>query len=893
MADSSDVEEIVRVPRHQRALFVSTTVLALVTTGLWIVGAVAGPGWPAAVNWLLAPVVAALGAVLCRQAVRAFRDSPAIRGYWQVSSLGMATFTLAYLLRAVDGFAPADVLVWASIGLHVTGAGFMILPLLRLPSNATTGAARTALWLDVGILMGATGVLIWLFTATWIMNAFTGGNVVIVVALLASGLGGVFFAARIALAGVDGFSRRSLYAIGISGITGGAGVAACMLLPGGLRSEALALLVPISSYIVVLAAHWQIVDAAAARPVAVPRRNYSLLPYAAVAGVDAMLIYAAIRGSVEHLVIDAVAFGLTGLVIVRQVTALHTNNTLLNRIRAQEEHFRLLVQNATDIVMISEPDGALRYASPAMTLVLGRDPASCAGTNLLALTHPEDVPVVEQAHASIAASPGASVRFQARLKHADGSWRWLELVSSNLLHEPSIAGRISNARDVTATHEIEERLRHQAGHDPLTGLANRLLFTRRIDDAVADPDQRRQVCVALIDLDDFKTVNDTLGHAVGDELLVALAGRMRESVRPADLVARLGGDEFAFVFEGAPVAAAEEVLRRVDAAMRVPIQVGEHVISARASFGIAECRPGDDAGEVLRRADVAMYAAKAAGGGRIHGYATELDERANREARLAAELRTALDTGQFRLVYQPIVSLPDGRIVSVEALVRWEHPERGLVSPAEFIPVAEQNGLIIELGAWVLRTACAQAVTWRAVLGDAAPQRVSVNVSARQLAEPGFVELVATVLAWTGLGAHNLVVEVTETAVFGGGQAVRAVKDLHELGVLIALDDFGTGHSSLGLLRTVPVDVLKVDKSFVDTITMAGQHAVIATALIQVSHGLGLSAVAEGVETAEQAAELYRLGYRLAQGYHFGRPVPEPDFLGARMILDSAGSPTP
>ncbi|MFI7547131.1 putative bifunctional diguanylate cyclase/phosphodiesterase [Actinoplanes sp. NPDC049599] len=872
-----------RVPPHQRTVLAAATVLVVLGVVAWAVDAFAGSWWPAPVTWVFAPAAAALGAVLCRRAATAFHASGTVSAYWRTSSLGMMTFAVAYLLRVVDAVSPADGLIWASVAVHVVGAGLMVWPLLRLPSTVATGAARAALWLDIGILMSATGVLIWCFTATWIIGAFTAGHVVIVAALVASGLGGVFFAARIALVGVEGFSRRSLYAIGVAGICGGAGVAACMLLPGGLRAGGLALLVPISSYVTGLAAHWQIVDAAAATPPAVRRRNYSLLPYGAVAAVDVMLVYTAARGTFDHLVIDSMAFLLTGLVIVRQVTALRANTALLHRIGDQKEHFRLLVQNATDIVTITEPDGTLRYASPAMMLVLGRDPDACAGTNLLAMVHPEDVPVVEQAHASIMDTAGASVRFAARLRHADGSWRWLELFSSNLLHEPSIAGRVSNARDITETREIQERLRYEAGHDPLTGLANRLLFTDRIDESVAAADQRRQVCVALIDLDDFKSVNDTLGHAVGDRLLVALAERMREAVRPTDLVARLGGDEFAFVFCGAPIAAVEDVLGRVDAALRVPIRVGEHVITTRASFGIAECRPGDDAGEVLRRADVAMYAAKADGGGRIRSYTAELDEQTNRQARLTAELRVALDTGQFRVVYQPIVSLPDGRIVSVEALVRWEHPERGLISPAEFIPVAEHNGLIVELGAWVLRTACAQTVTWRAELGDAAPQRVSVNVSARQLAEPGFVALVSSVLAWTGLGAHNLVVEVTETAVFGGGQAVRAVKDLHELGVLIALDDFGTGHSSLGLLRTVPVDMLKVDKSFVDTITMAGQHAVIATALIQVSHGLGLSAVAEGVETAEQAAELYRLGYRLAQGYHFGRPVAEPDFRGVRV----------
>ncbi|MFI5935350.1 putative bifunctional diguanylate cyclase/phosphodiesterase [Actinoplanes sp. NPDC051494] len=417
--------------------------------------------------------------------------------------------------------------------------------------------------------------------------------------------------------------------------------------------------------------------------------------------------------------------------------------------------------------------------------------------------------------------------------------------------------------------------------DALTELPNRRVFEERLAAVAATGNP----LVAMLDLDGFKDVNDRLGHAVGDRLLAVVAGRLAGALREGDLVARMGGDEFAVLVGTGSPATMAGIVERLGAALRRPIEAGGHELLIGASIGSADGEGTTDAGEVLRRADIAMYAAKEAGGGRHRHYTADLDARAGEQAQLGAEIRTALDTGQFRVVYQPIVSLPDGRIVSVEALVRWEHPERGFVSPAEFIPVAEQNGLIVELGAWILRTACAQAVMWRDTLGDHAPERMSVNVSARQLAEPGFTAVVAEVLAWTGLGARHLIVEVTETAVFGGGQAVQTVQELHDLGVRIALDDFGTGHSSLGLLQTVPVDILKVDKSFVDTITMAGRHAVIATALIQVSNGLGLMAVAEGVETAEQAAELYRLGYRLAQGYHFGRPVAEPDFLGVPTVV--------
>lgn len=418
------------------------------------------------------------------------------------------------------------------------------------------------------------------------------------------------------------------------------------------------------------------------------------------------------------------------------------------------------------------------------------------------------------------------------------------------------------------------QLEDLAMRDDLTGLGNRRLFEERLS-ALGGTGSPQ---VAILDLNGFKDVNDRFGHASGDRLLQVVAERLLASVRAEDLVARMGGDEFAVLLCDAPAVAMNGLVERLSAVLRRPIRAYDQELLVGVSIGYADGAGVDDPYEVLRRADVAMYEAKQLGGGRSCRYRPDLDREAGERSRLGADLRTAIDAGQLHLVYQPIVELPHGRIVSVEALVRWPHPERGLISPAEFIPIAEQSGLIVDLGAWVLSTACTQAIRWRDELGDAAPRRMSVNASARQLAEPGFADFVADVLQATGLPADRLVIEVTETAVFGGGQTVEAVNDLHHLGVKIALDDFGTGHSSLGLLQTIPVDILKVDKSFVDNITMAGRHAVIATALIQVTDGLGLMAVAEGVETAEQAAELHRLGYRLAQGYHFGRPVVAPDF---------------
>jgi diguanylate cyclase (GGDEF)-like protein len=426
---------------------------------------------------------------------------------------------------------------------------------------------------------------------------------------------------------------------------------------------------------------------------------------------------------------------------------------------------------------------------------------------------------------------------------------------------------------VSQVQHQADQLKDLAMADDLTGLANR----RRLEQGLRDGLAAGPVQVALLDLDDFKKVNDALGHAVGDRLLVTVGERLLLAAGPDALVARMGGDEFAVLLTGVPAGTADDTVARLAGSLREPVHADGHDLLVGASIGVADGTGTDDPVEVLRRADVAMYAAKTAGDTHRR-HTADLDDTADEQARLGAELRTALDAGQFRMVYQPIVELPYGRLRAVEALVRWDHPQRGEITPDSFVPAAEHNGLIVELGEWILRTACAQLVAWLADWGPQAPERISVNVSARQLAQPGFAVVVARALADTGLPAGRLTVEVTETAVFGGGQALYTLNELHDLGIRIALDDFGTGHSSLGLLQTVPVDVLKVDKSFVDNITMAGRHAVIATALIRVSEGLGLTAVAEGVETAEQAAELYRLGYQLAQGYHFGRPAAQPDF---------------
>ncbi|GAA4609397.1 diguanylate cyclase (GGDEF)-like protein [Actinoplanes octamycinicus] len=412
------------------------------------------------------------------------------------------------------------------------------------------------------------------------------------------------------------------------------------------------------------------------------------------------------------------------------------------------------------------------------------------------------------------------------------------------------------------------QLADQARHDDLTGLPNRRAFTGTLRQ------HHEGATVAVCDLDSFAALNDRLGDATGDEILRQAANRIALTVGGSAHVARLLGDEFGVLLPaGHPLADGDRLAVALVQAFQAPLPVGEHDLLVTVTVGSA-AGSGETVPDLLRRAELALQAAQRVGTNRQQRYTGELDASAQHHADLAAALRRGLENGEFRLFYQPIVELPLGRISAVEALIRWFPDSGGApVSPAEFIPVAEQTGMIVDLGAWILDTACADAAAWRHRFGDAAP-RISVNVSARQLLDPELPALVAEVLRRHDLPAQQVTLEITETAVFAGGPALQTVHALRGLGVGIALDDFGTGHSSLTLLRTCPVTTLKVDKSFIDELNGSPQQEAIAASLSGIASTLGLRAVAEGVETQDQADRLHVLGYRFAQGYHFARPQP-------------------
>ena len=560
-----------------------------------------------------------------------------------------------------------------------------------------------------------------------------------------------------------------------------------------------------------------------------------------------------------------------------------------------ERWFRALIEHSTDLVTVIDADGLISYASPSTLRVLGVTPESRLGRPAVDFLHPDDVASTLAVFERMATGADAPAELRVRVRHGDGTYRWTHLCMTNLLGVDVVRGVVANGRDISDQTELEVQLAHQAFHDPLTGLPNRALLADRLGHALASARRHpeRRLALVYLDLDDFKTVNDALGHAAGDELLKTAAERIVGCLRAGDTAARLGGDEFAVLLEDLPgPGAAYEVGARLLESLQEPFDLdGSHTMLT-ASLGVVISTGDDDAAALVRNADLAMYQAKGEGKGRLEVYEAGMHAAVVERMALKSDLRRGVAAGEFVAHYQPIVDLESGGIRGVEALARWEHPDRGLLAPAAFLTLAEETGVIVDIGRVVLRQVCADFARWRRDLGADAPATVSMNLSARELLRPDLVDDVAAALKRWDIPPPALILEITETMLMADTEAAsRALIGLKGLGVRLALDDFGTGYSSLSYLDRFPVDFLKIDKSFVQAMAGADMaHPHLVEAIIGLGSMLGLQVTAEGIELPVQLDRLRSMGCTYGQGFFFARPVSAADLEAA--LVAPALSPT-
>jgi diguanylate cyclase (GGDEF)-like protein/PAS domain S-box-containing protein len=554
-------------------------------------------------------------------------------------------------------------------------------------------------------------------------------------------------------------------------------------------------------------------------------------------------------------------------------------------LRDSARRFESLMSESSDLVTVLDRDGRVTFQSGAIEQVLGWKVEEVVGHDIREFMdqgHAENVSAMLE-QAELRPDSRRSVDF--KIRRSNGDMLSVEAVVSGRFDDPDIAGCLLNIRDQTERLVLEEALRHQAFHDPLTALPNRALFEDRLAHAFERTTRGGySLCLLLADLDDFKDINDTYGHALGDTVLIEVAERLRRAVRLEDTISRLGGDEFAILIEETKgeddgSRAAERIME----ALAEPILIGDVEVFAHASIGIATGSatgggsetPEQLAGQLLIDADLAMYEAKRQGRRGFQFYASSMQEGIKERMAMRSDLEGGLSRGEFVLHYQPIVSIEAGVVVGAEALIRWQHPERGLVPPMEFIPLAEQTGLIVDIGNWVLAEACQEAAGWDLPGDGRSAPYVSVNVASSQLQQPGLVQDVRDALRDTGLAPARLVLEVTESALIEDSEGnVLKLEQLRGAGIRLAIDDFGTGYSSLSYLRQFSLDILKIDKSFIDVLGRDSKGSALVAAMVAIGTSLSMEVVAEGIEDPGQLQDLRTLHCDLGQGYLFSRPVP-------------------
>jgi diguanylate cyclase (GGDEF)-like protein/PAS domain S-box-containing protein len=583
---------------------------------------------------------------------------------------------------------------------------------------------------------------------------------------------------------------------------------------------------------------------------------------------------------------------LTGIVFARQILAAQVHGRMMAALAAarSEARFKSLVQKSSDALLVVAPGGTVSFSTPSADLLLGGG-GDLVGRNILDSARAESRGLFQRLLTEARTADEGNLRQEVQVDEGTGSAIWLDLTATNLLGDENVRGIVLNGRDITARRALEDQLTRLALRDELTGLANRALFHDRVEAALRRSRRRRTgVTVLLLDLDNFKVVNDTLGHLAGDRLLALVAARITSATREEDTVARLGGDEFGVLIEGRETEdAGQELAERIRAALAAPMAVDAREVFVGASIGIASSARDSTVTSLIGDADLAMYAAKRREKGSRRVFEPALRDTMAAELELSTGLHQALERREFEVDYQPIMRLADGKITGAEALLRWRHPRHGLLAPLTFIPAAETSGLIMPIGAWVMEEACRTSRALAAASPPDLPFGMAVNLSVRQLRDPGLVADVERILEKTGLAPGLLTLEVVESLLVDDRALIERLARVRRFGVRIAIDDFGTGYSSLSYLGSLPVDILKVASEFVGRLETDPGSVSVLKAILELARGHGLQTVAEGIETPGQLAVLRDLGYTHGQGFFLGRPISQDAFT--RFQAELAGRP--
>lgn len=830
------------------------------------------------------------GAVLgARVALRAGLNGR-LRLAWGLFSLAMASQAVAFAIwYSAHGFLAVSALLAGSSVLFFSHHVLLLAGMAMLPFQPVAKPERSRFWLDAGTLLTASLVVSWHYVLEPVYRerGWDGLHSLVFYTYPIGDLLVLFVALMIWLRpDPEGLHRplRWLTTSVVAFVAGDLGWATLSQTRSYWPGQWPDLLYLMGAVSMTLCAHRQyaLANEAGGRWKRKPKGSLAArwLPYTAIGLVHLLLLAETNQHPELHL--KSVVYGVvavTILVAIRQMIIQRENLRLAaeNAASRGEARFRSLVHHSAEAILIIGSDGAILYQSPSVQRVFGWSEGALSSSRLFYLIHQDERGAAIALLRSIAQEPGAVRTGVWRFRHSDSSWRHAEVSVQNLMHDPNVGGLVLNARDISDRKTLEEQLRHRATHDPLTGLANRALFRQQVEQALSGVSraERQAVAVMFIDLDDFKTVNDSLGHGAGDELLVIAAQRLKGCCD--GLVARLGGDEFAVLLTGADPEGAALRAERMLERLGQPIALGSRMMVTQGSIGIALGLPGEvKASDLMRNADMALYGAKRAGKNRHAVYDPAMHAAATERLELTGGLRRALERAEFRLHYQPIIALESGAVAGYEALVRWEHPQMGQIAPGRFIGLAEETGLIIPLGRWVLQEACRQAARWQAS-GAWPLAYVSVNLSPQQLHHAELVDEVNEALQEAGLAPESLVLEVTESSLLEPSEQLREnARLLKESGVRFALDDFGAGYASIGYLRWFPVDVIKLDRSLVAELGTAQERSGLVRGILNLTRAAGLVAVAEGVERPEQAEELKALGCQMAQGWLFGRPGPAP-----------------